>query len=76
MAYNQSLYNLAKKHNCYFADINKEFSKYNQTKIKQDLCGDFIHYPTSFGHLLYHKTIIPVFLDKEVSVAFVYSLVN
>lgn len=76
MAYNQSLYNLAKTNNCYFADINKEFSRYNQTKINQDLCGDFMHHPTSFGHLLYYKTIIPVFLDKEVIDGFVYGLVN
>lgn len=76
IAYNHSLYNLAKKHNCYFADINKEFSKYSQTKINQDLCGDFMHHPTSFGHLLYYKTIIPVFLDKDVTDGFVYSLLN
>lgn len=76
MAYNQSLYNLAKKNNCYFANINKEFSKYDQTKINQDLCGDFMHHPTSFGHVLYYKTIIPVFLDKEISDGFVYDLLN
>jgi lysophospholipase L1-like esterase len=76
ITYNQKLYDLAKKYNCYFADIYKEFSKYNQTKINQDLCGDFLHHPTSFGHLLYYKTIIPVFLEKEVNDGFVYSLVK
>lgn len=76
MAYNVSINNLAKKYNCYFADIYKEFSKYNQVKINQDLCGDFMHHPTSFGHLLYYKTIIPVFLEKEINDGFVFSLVN
>ena len=76
ITYNQSLYNLANKHNCYFANINKEFSKYNQTKINQDLCGDFMHHPTSFGHLLYYKTIIPVFLEENKNDGFVFDLLK
>jgi lysophospholipase L1-like esterase len=76
ITYNQSLYKLGQKYNCYFADVNKEFSKYSQTKINQDLCGDFMHHPTSFGHLLYYKTIIPTFLKKEVTDGFLYSLIN
>lgn len=76
MVYNQSLYRLGEKHNCYFADVNKEFSKYSQTKINQDLCGDFMHHPTSFGHLLYYKTIIPAFLNEEVTDGFLYNLIN
>lgn len=76
IAYNQLLFKLGEKYNCYFADVNKEFSKYSQTKINQDFCGDFMHHPTSFGHLLYYKTIIPAFLKKEVTDGFLYSLIN
>lgn len=75
-AYNQSISELAKKYSCYFADVNSEFSKYPQSKINQDLCGDFMHHPTSFGHLLYYKTIIPIFLKNDVNDGFVYNLVN
>ncbi|MFC4478242.1 SGNH/GDSL hydrolase family protein [Flavobacterium chungangensis] len=74
--YNQSLSNVSKKYNCYFADVNKEFSKYSQPKINQDFCGDFMHHPTSFGHLLYYKTIIPAFLKEDVNDGFIYNLVN
>ena len=74
--YNEVINNLAVKYDCYFADIYKEFSKYSQSKINQDLCGDFIHHPTSFGHLLYYKTIIPLFLDKELNDGFVYNLLD
>ncbi|MNQ98430.1 GDSL-like Lipase/Acylhydrolase [compost metagenome] len=76
LAYNQLLFKLGEKYNCYFADVNKEFSRYSQTKINQDFCGDFMHHPTSFGHLLYYKTIIPAFLKKEVTDGFLYSLIN
>lgn len=75
-AYNQSIYNLAKKYNCFFADINYEFSKYSQKKIDQDLCGDFMHHPTSFGHLLYYKTIMPLFSEKVTNDGEMYNLVN
>ena len=74
--FNQVLSNLAKKYNCYFADINGEFSKYSQKKINEDLCGDFMHHPTSFGHLLYYKTLIPVFLSENKSDGFVYDLLK
>ena len=74
--YNEVINNLAVKYDCYFADIYKEFSKYSQSKINQDLCGDFMHHPTSFGHLLYYKTIIALFLDNEFNDGFVYNLVD
>lgn len=76
IAYNQLLHNICEKYNCYFADVNKEFSKFSQTKINQDFCGDFMHHPTSFGHLLYYKTIVPAFLDKEATDGFLYSLIK
>lgn len=76
LAFNQVLYNLAKKYNCYFADINSEFSKYIQKKINEDLCGDFMHHPTAFGHLLYYKTLVPVFLSENKNDGFVYGLVK
>lgn len=75
-AYNELLFKLGEKYNCYFADVNKEFSKYSQTKINQDFCGDFLHHPTSFGHLLYYKTIIPVFLKEDVNDGFIYNLIH
>lgn len=75
-AYNQSIYNLSKKYNCFFADINYEFSKYSQTKIDQDICGDFMHHPTSFGHLLYYKTIMTLFSEKGTTDGDIYNLVN
>lgn len=76
IAFNKVLSNLAKKYDCYFADINGEFSKYSQKKINEDLCGDFMHHPTSFGHLLYYKTIIPIILSDNKNDGFVYGLIN
>ena len=58
-AYNNVLQGLASNYGVYFADVNKEFSKYSEGKIIQDFCGDYLHHPTSFGHKLYYKTIIP-----------------
>ena len=75
-AYNQSLFDISKKYNCFFADINKEFSKYSQKKINEDLCGDYMHHPTTFGHQLYYKTIMPVFFDNSVTDGALYKLIN
>ena len=70
------LQGLALNYGVYFADVNKEFSKYSQEKIIQDFCGDYLHHPTSFGHKLYYKTIIPVFLSDEFSDGYIYGLLN
>jgi len=75
-AYNQVLFNIAGNFNCFFADINKEFAKYSQKKINQDLCGDYMHHPTTFGHQLYYKTIMPIFLEDTVSDKSLYKLIN
>ena len=75
-AYNKSLFDIARQYNYYFADINKEFSKYDANKINRDLCGDYLHHPTTFGHQLYYKTIMPVFFEDSVSDGTLYKLVN
>ncbi len=75
-AYNNVLQGLALNYGVYFADVNKEFSKYSEEKIIQDFCGDYLHHPTSFGHKLYYKTIIPVFLSDEFSDGYIYGLLN
>jgi hypothetical protein len=76
IAYNKSLANFAKKYSCSFIDIYSNFSKYDQTKINNDLYGDFMHHPSSFGHILYYKSIMPLFITKDVSDGYVYSLLD
>lgn len=53
-----------------------EFSKYSQTKINNDLCEDFMHHPITFGHVLYYKTITPLFFKNDTRDGLMYHLIN
>lgn len=64
LAYNAALREIAGEYNLYFADIYSAFSKLDQDKLYRDYTGDYMHHPTSFGHQLYYKEIIPYFLPS------------
>ena len=62
LTFNATLREIANEYNLYFADIYSAFSNLEPNKLYRDYTGDYMHHPTSFGHQLYYKEIMPYFL--------------
>jgi len=64
--YNDHLKRLCNRRCIYFADIYNCFGLIENKNIYQDLTGDYLHHPSTFGHVLYYKSIMPYFLKQPI----------
>lgn len=59
-SYNAAIRDVATKYNVPFADVYTAFADLGaKGKRIEDMTGDFMHHPTSFGHAVYFSLIAP-----------------